>query len=103
MKLRTPIARTLPSASRRGQCLVEEQQVDLVDAKLAGALLKAVQRLIRWRLEHAETERGHLDAVMEGYGFHRIHFSVLGHAPKSNSFRICALQVLTMHHTQIRR
>jgi len=31
----------LPIADRR-QCLVKEQQVDLVDAKLAGALLEAV-------------------------------------------------------------
>ena len=60
MKLLTPMARTLPSArsvSRaryalerrlevRGQGLVQDQQVDLVDAELAGALLEAVQRLV---------------------------------------------------------
>src|SRR5438034_7534729 len=34
------------SIERRGQCLMEEQQVDLVDAKLAGALLKAVQSFV---------------------------------------------------------
>ena len=60
MKLLTPIARTLPSASRRfqsavslkraverrGQRLVEDQQVDLLDAELARALLEPVQRLV---------------------------------------------------------
>src|SRR3984893_10097029 len=34
------------SIKRRRQCLVEEQQVDLVDAKLAGALLEAVQSFV---------------------------------------------------------
>src|SRR5437762_1768153 len=29
-----------------------------------------IARLIRGRLEHAETECGHLDAVVEGDGFH---------------------------------
>jgi hypothetical protein len=59
MKLLTPMARTLPSASslqgaigleraleRRGQRLVEDQQVDLLDAELARALLEPVQRLV---------------------------------------------------------
>jgi len=31
---------------RRWQRLVEDQQVDLIDAELAGALLEAVQRLV---------------------------------------------------------
>src|SRR5438034_10927430 len=34
------------SIERRRQRLVEEQQVDLVDAKLAGALLEAVQSFV---------------------------------------------------------
>jgi hypothetical protein len=34
------------SIERRRQRLVQEQQVDLVDAKLAGALLKAMQRFV---------------------------------------------------------
>jgi hypothetical protein len=34
------------SIERRRQCLVEEQQVDLVDTKLAGALLEAVQGFV---------------------------------------------------------
>ena len=60
MKLLTPMARTLPSASSClerpvglegavesvGQGLVEDQQVDLVDAELAGALVEAVQGLV---------------------------------------------------------
>ena len=29
--------------------------------------------LVRGRLEDAETERGHLDAVVEGDGFHPVH------------------------------
>ena len=32
-----------------------------------------IARLIRGRLEHAKTERGHLDAVVEGDGFHGIY------------------------------
>ena len=109
---------------------MEDQQVDLVDAELARALLETVQsfvipvvadpdlglqedlrpadvrvansladlalvavgrggvdeaiaridcrpdciaRLIRRRLENAETKRGHLDAVVESYVFHRFH------------------------------
>ena len=60
MKLLTPMARTLPSAEQRlqrpvrleglvevrGQRLVQDEQVDLVDAELAGALVEAVQRLV---------------------------------------------------------
>ena len=60
MKLLTPMARTLPSLEQRlegavglqglvevrGQRLVQDQQVDLVDAELGGALLEAVQRLV---------------------------------------------------------
>jgi hypothetical protein len=34
------------AVKRRGQRLVQDQQVDLVDAELPGALLKAVQRLV---------------------------------------------------------
>ena len=34
------------SIERRRQCLVEDEQVDLVDAKLAGALLEAVQSFV---------------------------------------------------------
>ena len=30
----------------RGQCLVQDQQVDLINSELAGALLKTVQRLV---------------------------------------------------------
>src|SRR5439155_10790543 len=112
---------------RRRQRLVQEQQVDLVYAELAGALVEAVQRLVvavvadpnlglqedvravqagalyrfadlafvsvacrrvdeavaafecrpdgvaglvRGRLEDTETERGHLDTVVEANGFH---------------------------------
>src|SRR5439155_10045363 len=118
------------SVERRRQRLVKDQQVDLADAELAGALLEAVQsfvipvvtdpdlrlqedlrpteagvvhsiadlalvaigrrgvdeavagtecgpnsiaRLIRGRLEHAKTERGHLDAVVEGNCLHGIY------------------------------
>ena len=60
MKLLTPMARTLPVVEQRlqrpvglqglvegrGQRLVQDQQVDLVDAELAGALLETVQRLV---------------------------------------------------------
>ena len=60
MKLLTPMARTLPSASSvssaryasqglvevRREGLVQDQQVDLVDAELAGALVEAVQGLV---------------------------------------------------------
>ena len=60
MKLLTPIARTLPSASSvsnalvrgdrpvepvRGR-LVEDEQVELVDTELAGRLVERVQRLV---------------------------------------------------------
>ena len=115
---------------RRRQRLVQDQQVDLVDAELAGALLEAVQRLvvpvvadpnlglqktsdrsrsraahrladlalvavgrrgvdvavaaaecrpdgvaglIGRRLKYPETERGHLDAVVERDRFHPVH------------------------------
>jgi hypothetical protein len=63
------------------QRLVEDQQVDLVDAELAGALVEGVQRLVvavvadpdldgrdsllRRRLEDAEPERRDLDAVLQ--------------------------------------
>src|SRR3954464_11886465 len=59
MKLETPIARTLPSASSVSravgleravegarQGLVEDEQVDLLDAELGGALLEVMQRLV---------------------------------------------------------
>jgi len=32
-----------------------------------------IASLIRGRLEHAKTERGHLDAVVEGDGLHGIY------------------------------
>ena len=60
MKLLTPIARTLPSASsvsnalyaatvlsnRSGARLVQDEQVELVDAELADRLVERVQRLV---------------------------------------------------------
>jgi hypothetical protein len=60
MKLLTPIARALPSASkspgaryrlersvrRRRERLMEDQQVDLLDVELSGALLERVQRFV---------------------------------------------------------
>ena len=60
MKLLTPIARTRPSASSVSsalyaaivrvelarQRLVQDQQVDLLDTELAGALLERVERLL---------------------------------------------------------
>ena len=60
MKLLTPMARTLPSAEQLlqrpvglerpvevgRQGLVQDQQVDLLDAELAGALVEGVQRLV---------------------------------------------------------
>ena len=79
----TPIARTFPSASSvskrpvrlqrqlelRRQRLVQDQQVDLVDAELAGALLEAVQGLVVAVV--ADPDLGlqeHLTAVHPGGG-----------------------------------
>ena len=47
-RLQRPVGLQGPSKSD-GQRLVQDQQVDLVDAELAGALVEAVQRLRRSR------------------------------------------------------
>ncbi len=60
MKLLTPMARTRPSPEQRlercvglagegelaGQCLVQNQQVDLIDSEFAGTLVERVQRRV---------------------------------------------------------
>ena len=51
-----------------------------VDVAVPGVECRAdgVAGLVRGRLEHSETERGRLDTVVEGDGFHVRHPSTVG-------------------------